>query len=94
MERINAEGRTGAVCLYRVLDPAGSVAGHKPDCCPLLRRQLRKKLLQHRFPIALSNPDDGVGIVIQNQRQIFVALLVGSFINRDPRKSLIAILSR
>ena len=67
-------------------DPSGTVPGNDPYAGELLRRQLAVKLLQDLLSVSLGRPDDRVGIMIDNDRDVLVAFPVTGLIDTDVDK--------
>ena len=52
-------------------DPACSVAADNPDADKLLLTETFVELLQDRFVVAVSNPDNDSGVAVCDNRNVF-----------------------
>ena len=69
-----------------ISDSSGTVSGFDLNAGELFRRQLAIKLLQDLLSVSLSRPDDRVGIVVDNNSDVLVALPVIGLIDTDVDK--------
>ena len=88
MERVDAAVRVRAVLLHRVGDPTCAVPGDDEDRLALLRGQLVEEEVQHLLAVPLVRPDDGVGVVVDDDRDVAVALAVARLVDADPHESV------
>ena len=86
MEGIDAALTGRGELIDTVRDPSGAIPGNDPYTGQLFRRQLAVKLLQDLLSMSLGCPYNRVGIVVDNNGDVLVALPVTGFINTDVDK--------
>ena len=91
MERIDAAVCVRAVFLRRVGDPPRAVPSDDEDCLALFRGQLVEEEVQHLLAVPFVRPDDGVRIVVDDGRDVAVALAVAGLVDADPDESVVAL---
>ena len=74
-------GRSELVDAIR--DPSGTVPSNDPYAGQLPGCQLAVKLFQNLLAMSLGRPDDGIGIVIDNNGDVLVAFSVAGLVNTD-----------
>ena len=93
MEWIYAECCTGTVVSNSIFDPLGTVTGNQLNAFPLCRRQFLEEALQYFLAESLGRPDYAVGLMVDYDGDVLVALLVGGFVNSDLDQTVKAILT-
>ena len=83
MERVNTECCLGAVMFNGSFDPLGTVAGYQLNAFPLCRCQFLEEAFKHLLAESFGRPDHAVGLVVNNDSDVLVALLIGCFVNSD-----------
>lgn len=86
MEGVDTTLAGGCELIHTVRDPSGAVSGNDLYTGELPGRQLAVKLFQDLLAVSLGRPDDGVGIVIDNDRDVLVAFPVTGLINTNVDK--------
>ena len=71
-----------------VCDPSGSVSGDHLNTGQLFVRKQLIELSEDGFPVALTNPDYGIGIVVDDDRDVLVPLLVAGLVNSNVDKTI------
>ena len=88
MERINAALAVRSKLVYTVGDPACTVAGDDLDTGQLLVRQSLVELLENRPAVAVSHPDHGIGVVVNDDGDVLMPLAVAGLIDTDADKAI------
>ena len=88
MERIHATVCVRTVGLDALGDPLCAVSGHDPDGCALFFRQFGEEQLEHFLAMAVVRPDDRVGVVVDDHRDVCVAFPVACLVDSDVDESV------
>ena len=75
-----------------VRDPPRAVAGDDLDGLALLPRQLLEEEVEHLLAVALVRPHDRVRLVVDDDRDVAVALAVAGLVDADQLQPLVALL--
>ena len=86
MERVHATVSVRAVRLHAFGDPFRAVSGHDPDGRALFFGQLGEEQLQHLLAVAVMGPDDGVRVMVDDHRDVRMALAVAGLVDADVGK--------
>ena len=81
----------GAVGLRELRYPARAVGRHHPYAGPLILAELLEEGLEHGLPVPLRAPDHAVGVVVEHDRHVLVALLVRSLVDADADQAVEAV---
>ena len=88
MKRINAALAVRSKLVYTVGDPACTVAGDDLDTGQLLVRQSLVELLENRPAVAVSHPDNCIGVVVNDDGDVLMPLVVAGLIDTDADKAI------
>lgn len=81
MERVDATLTFRRELIDAVCDPAGTITGDDLDAGQLLVAQRPVELLEDGFSVTIRDPDDRIGIVIDNHGDVLMPLAVARLVN-------------
>ena len=88
MEWIDATLTVRRELVDAVCNPAGTITGDDLDAGQLLIAQRPIELLKDGFPVAIRDPDDRVGVVIDNHGDVLMPLAVACLVNSYADKAV------
>ena len=88
VERVDAAPGVRAEVLRRVGNPPRAVTGDEEDRRALLFRQLAEEHLDDLLAVALVRPDDGVRVVVDDNRDVAVPLAITGLVDADPHEAV------
>ena len=83
VERIHASLSVGEILGHALVDPLGAVAGNGLDGAALFGCEHLEELLEHAPAVPFVRPDDGVGVMVDDDGDVLVAFAVAGFIDAD-----------
>ena len=92
VERVDAPLGVRAMLHDAVRDPPRAVAGDDLDGLALFPRQLLEEDVEHLLAVALVRPHDRVRLVVDDDRDVAVALAVAGLVDADQFQPLVAFL--
>ena len=87
MEWIDAALTVRRELVDAVCNPAGTITGDDLDAGQLLIAQRPIELLKDGFPVAIRDPDDRVGVMIDNHGDVLMPLAVACLVNSYAARS-------
>ena len=87
-EKEQRSARSPEKLVYTVGDPACTAAGDDLDTGQLLVRQSLVELLENRPAVAVSHPDNGIGVVVNDDGDVLMPLVVAGLIDTDADKAI------
>ena len=86
VEGVHTAGTVRKVLLNALVDSSRTIAGHNFYGCTLLRSKAFQKLGKDILTVLIAGPDDGVGIVIHNDRYVLMSFPIAGLVNADVDK--------
>ncbi len=83
VEGVHDPPRVGAAALDQLPYPPRAVGGHHLYGAPLLARELVEEQVEHVLAGALVRPDEAAAVVVDDHRDVLVALLVRRLVDAD-----------